>query len=139
MLTADNFDFSFSGLKTALRYQLQKDKDWQKRVDEYAYEFQEAVVEVLIGKTIKAGKTYQAKTVMLSGGVAASLRLRQGLERAVQDTLPQVRFLKPQLSYTTDNAAMIAVAGVFYAQDNIFTPLAKLSANPNLSLTLSVE
>ncbi|MHB8904132.1 MAG: tRNA (adenosine(37)-N6)-threonylcarbamoyltransferase complex transferase subunit TsaD, partial [Patescibacteria group bacterium] len=72
MLTSPNFNFSFSGLKTSLLYKLQKDKNWKKRQAEYCFAYQEAIIEILIKKTIKAARKYEAKTVMLSGGVSAN-------------------------------------------------------------------
>ncbi len=134
MLQSNDLDFSFSGLKTALRYQLEKDGNWHNRVNEYCYEFQEAVAEVLVSKTIKAAQQYQVKTIMLAGGVSANLRLRQVLEQQSKHILPQVHFLKPLLPYTTDNAAMIASAGVFYTQKQLFTSWQNLQANCNLSI-----
>ena len=68
MINSKNYDFSFSGLKTALLYELKKDENYKKRIPEYCHEFQQAVVDVLIHKTIKAAKDYKVKTVMLSGG-----------------------------------------------------------------------
>jgi N6-L-threonylcarbamoyladenine synthase len=113
MINDDNFDFSFSGLKTSLLYQVQKDADWKNKTSAYCAEFQQAVVDVLVAKTIKAAKKYKVKTVMLAGGVAANLALREQLGHAVNQELPQVKYNIPDLKYTTDNAAMIATAGYF--------------------------
>ena len=132
MLESKNFEFSFSGLKTALLYQLKKDHDWQKRIPEYAYEFQRAAVETLVGKTIRAGKTLPVKTVMLSGGVAANLVLREELK--AETTKLGLNFLMPELKYTTDNAAMIAAAGYFKAKRKEFTPWQKLGVRVNWGL-----
>lgn len=134
MIYSNDFDFSFSGLKTALLYGLQKDKDWKNRIPEYAAEFQAAVTEVLVFKTIKAAKALNCKTVMLAGGVAANLELRSRLEAAVKKNLPQAKFIMPELKYCTDNAAMIAAAGYFRAQRKDFTPWQKLKTQANLEL-----
>ncbi len=134
MLNSGNFNFSFSGLKTALLYALKKDSGWKKRVPEYAYEYQQAIVETLIAKTIKAGKKYGAKTVLLSGGVSANRALREQMEKAVADKLPGVKFGLPDLKYTTDNAVMIASAGYFLARKKRFIRWQDLRANPNLEL-----
>ena len=134
MMNKPGFNFSFSGLKTALLYELQKDKNWKKRISEYCHEFQQAVVDVLIYKTIKAAEQYKVKTVMLSGGVSANKALRLQLEQAVKDKLNYVSFLMPELKYTTDNAAMIATAGYFKAQRKKFTPWQKLKVDSNLEL-----
>jgi N6-L-threonylcarbamoyladenine synthase len=111
MKYSDNLDFSFSGLKTSLLYKLKKDKNWKKNINEYSYLYQEAIVDVLVSKTIKAAKKYQVKSVLLSGGVSANIKLRQELTKKAQDKHLQV-FIS-DLQYTTDNAAMIGVASIF--------------------------
>lgn len=121
MLASPGFDFSFSGLKTALLYQLKKDKDWRNRIPEYSQDFQQAIIDVLVGKTIKAAKKYDVKTVMLAGGVAANTELRKQLQNAVEQKLDNVKFNMPALEYTTDNAAMIATAGYFLAKNKKMT------------------
>jgi N6-L-threonylcarbamoyladenine synthase len=113
MLNSPDFDFSFSGLKTALLYQLQKDKNWRKRVPEYCYAYQEAIVDILKHKTLKAAIKYKAKTIMLAGGVSANKALRSGLAAMIQDKVPDSNFLVPAHEYTTDNAAMIAAAAAW--------------------------
>jgi N6-L-threonylcarbamoyladenine synthase len=132
MLNDKNFDFSFSGLKTALLYKIQKDKNWQNRVPEYCHEFERAVVETLVGKAVKAAKKYQVKTLMLAGGVSANLVLREEFQNAAAKL--GVACHIPPLEYTTDNAAMIAAAGYFRARAKNFTPWKKLKADSNLEL-----
>lgn len=134
MIKANNLDFSFSGLKTALLYELKKDKGWQKRIPAYAYEFQQAIIDVLISKTIKATQKYKAKTTMLTGGVSANLELRKQINENFKTKLPKVKFLIPDLKYTTDNAAMVATAGYFKAKRKDFTLWQKLKADCNLEL-----
>jgi N6-L-threonylcarbamoyladenine synthase len=134
MINSANFDFSFSGLKTALLYKLKKDKEWQKQIPEYATEFQQAIIDVLISKTIKAAKKFEAKTVMLTGGVSANLELRKQITEAMKIKMPNSEFLIPDLKYTTDNAVMVATAGYFKAQKKDFTPWTKLKTDPNLEL-----
>lgn len=132
MINSKDYDFSFSGLKTALLYELQKDKGYKKRISEYAHEFQQAVIDVLVKKTIKASREFKVKTIMLSGGVSANKELRIQLEQAVKDEGTQFRM--PDLAYTTDNAAMIATAGYFRARDKKFTTLDKLKVDSNKEL-----
>jgi N6-L-threonylcarbamoyladenine synthase len=134
MIRDKNFDFSFSGLKTALLYALQNDKSWKKRVPEYAAEFQAAVADVLVTKTIKAAKQLNCKNVMLSGGVAANLELRNRLKMAVEEKLDGAKLIIPDLKYCTDNAAMIAAAGYFRAKKKDFTPWRKLKTDANQEL-----
>lgn len=132
MLNSSDFDFSFSGLKTAIRYELEKDKDWRERIPEYCHEFQQAVVDVLIKKTIKAAIKQKARTVMLCGGVSANKELRRQLE--LEALRAGLRFAMPDLKYTTDNAVMIAAAGCFKAGRGEFTEWRKLGADCNLGL-----
>jgi N6-L-threonylcarbamoyladenine synthase len=111
MKYSNDLDFSFSGLKTSLLYRLKKDKKWKKNINQYCYLYQEAIIDVLINKTIKAAKKYKAKSILLSGGVSANIKLRAELTKKAQNKHLQV-FIS-DLQYTTDNAAMIAVACVF--------------------------
>lgn len=134
MINSKNFDFSFSGLKTALLYELQKDKNFKEYLPEYCFEFQQAIIDVLISKTIKAAKKFEVKSILLAGGVSANKKLRLQLEENINKKLSEVFFFKPKISYTTDNAAMIAAAGYFKARDKIYTDWKKLKVNPNLAL-----
>lgn len=134
MLSSPNFDFSFSGLKTSLFYQLKKDKNWKKRRSEYCFEFQQAIIEVLIGKTIRSAKKFQAKTVMLSGGVSANRELRAQMAEAVKKELPGVNFLIPAQEYTTDNAAMVAAAAAFQIRRRKPLDFSKLRVDSGLQL-----
>jgi N6-L-threonylcarbamoyladenine synthase len=121
MLNSSNFDFSFSGLKTALRYALEEDKNWKKRIPEYCYEYQQAIIDVLLHKTIKAAKKYNVKTVMLAGGVVANKELRRQFEERMKQDLPDTAYKIPDTLYTTDNAAMVATAGYYKAMAGKFT------------------
>lgn len=120
MLKANNFDFSFSGLKTALLYQLQKDKDWKNKIPQYCYSFQKAAIDVLVGKALRAAKKYPVKTIMLVGGVSANLELKKTFIKKInQDPdLKHLNFAAPSLKYSGDNATMIALNGVFHFLKN---------------------
>ncbi len=131
MMHSDNFDFSFSGLKTAIRYKIEKDENWKNRINEYCFEFQQAVIDVLVYKIIKAGKKFNVKTVMMAGGVSANKELRRQLEKNVKQELPGVYFSMPDLKYTTDNAAMIAAAGYFRLLKKDFTKWKNLKVDCN--------
>ena len=105
-----SWDFSFSGLKTAVLRTVRELED-QKRilpVDDLAASFQAAVVDVLLSKTMKAARTYKVKQVIVAGGVSANKALREAF-------LGQKEFPVsiPALSLCTDNAAMIATAGYY--------------------------
>ena len=111
MIGHKNYDFSFSGLKTAVLYKV---KDVKKiNVPEMCAEVQQSIIDVLIEKTIRAAKEYRTKTVILSGGVAANDELRKQLRDKLQETRDKVNFLVPPKILCTDNAAMIAAAGYF--------------------------
>ena len=99
-------DFSFSGLKTALFRLVETGK--VENTADAAASFQQAVVEVLVAKTIAAAREHRVKQILLAGGVAANRPLRQRLTEA--SPLP---VLVPKLSLCTDNAAMIAACGYF--------------------------
>lgn len=134
MLNAKNLDFSFSGLKTALLYQLQKDKSWKTRIPEYCFVYQQAIIDILVSKTIKAAQKYKAESVLLSGGVSANRELRESLKKAVEEKMIGVNFFVPEMIYTTDNATMIATAAAFKIKNKKTTPFNKLKVNPGLQL-----
>lgn len=106
MLHSSDFDFSFSGLKTAVLYYLRDNKKINK--NDICASFQSAAFEVLIKKTLRAAKTYKAKSVLLSGGVASSLALRAFFKKEVKKN--DLNFFAPGLKLNTDNAAMISAA-----------------------------
>jgi N6-L-threonylcarbamoyladenine synthase len=130
MLRSGDFNFSFSGLKTAVRYLLPTlSGDY---LADLCASFQEAVIEVLVRKTIAAAKSVAARTVTLSGGVSCNLRLRQEIERVAAAAGVELRLAAPAL--TTDNAAMIAYVAGERFRSGLFTSLRE-DADPNLSLT----
>lgn len=129
MINSGDFNFSFSGLKTAVLYTVKKQKKHDSKMTaDLAASFQQAVVDVLTIKTAKAAKKYQAKSIMLAGGVAANKLLRETLQQKAADL--GTNFYVPDIQYCTDNAAMIAVAGYFTPKQN----LNKIKINPNLEL-----
>jgi len=117
MINSEDYDFSFSGLKTAVLYDFKKRPSKVRKSKEYIQkicsEFQQAIVDVLVEKTIRAAKEYKAKSIILCGGVAANSLLRKELRCKVQDVRYKVNFLVPPKNLCTDNAAMIAMAGYF--------------------------
>lgn len=112
MLERDNYQFSFSGIKTAVRFFIEKARDTETlpEVADIAASFQEAVVDVLVGKTIRAAKAKNAKAITLTGGVAANRQLRESMRRAGEEFGAEVYY--PRIQLCTDNGAMIA--GVAY-------------------------
>jgi N6-L-threonylcarbamoyladenine synthase len=111
MINANNLDFSFSGLKTAVRYHVQDKKLKERDINNIAASFQEAAVDVLRDKSIKAVEKYKAKSLIIGGGVAANKKLRKELLIATDRI--GVQFYCPRMKYTGDNAAMIALASYF--------------------------
>jgi N6-L-threonylcarbamoyladenine synthase len=137
MLESPDFDFSFSGLKTAVLYAARDLKNKYKMeeiVPAMAFEIQEAIVDVLVAKTMKAAKKYNVKTVMLAGGVSANKRLRERFVAEIEKELPNTKYQIPDTKYCTDNAAMVAAAGYFHAAKKDFTPWQKLKVDPNWEL-----
>lgn len=114
MIHEEHFDFSFSGLKTAVRYFLERNADRLSDavfMNDVAASLETAIVDVLVEKTVRAAQKKKVKTVLLAGGVAANGYLRTRLREALQQRLPKVVFVEPIMKFCTDNAAMIAMAG----------------------------
>ncbi|MEK7066217.1 MAG: ROK family protein, partial [Patescibacteria group bacterium] len=117
-----DFDFSFSGLKTAVLYTIKKLPELTEEIKkEIAYEFEQAVVEVLAKKTKRAIEEYKPKTVIIGGGVIANKKIRETFQKFVGD-LPKTKLLIPHLKYSTDNATMIGIAGYFRWLDQSASP-----------------
>jgi N6-L-threonylcarbamoyladenine synthase len=111
MINSKNYDFSFSGLKTSVLYYLRDNHSTTKSLKlkaDVAASFQQAAIDVLIHKTIRAAKEYKVKSIMLAGGVAANKLLRKQL--SVISYQLSVNFFAPAMKFNTDNAAMIAAA-----------------------------
>ncbi|MDO4902655.1 MAG: tRNA (adenosine(37)-N6)-threonylcarbamoyltransferase complex transferase subunit TsaD [Limosilactobacillus sp.] len=109
----DNFDFSFSGLKSAFINTVHNADQRGEELDKYdlAASFQQSVVDVLAEKTIRALDEYPVKQLILAGGVAANHGLRSRLEHDMQKFHPEVGMLQAPLKLCGDNAAMIGAAG----------------------------
>ncbi|MFH1457304.1 MAG: tRNA (adenosine(37)-N6)-threonylcarbamoyltransferase complex transferase subunit TsaD [Patescibacteria group bacterium] len=136
MIQQRNFNFSFSGLKTAVLY-LIKDKKFKmtkQQVIDLCASFQQACIDVLVSKTLRAIKQYKPKSFLLGGGVAANPELRKQLKEKINIKFPKVKIFIPELRFTGDNAAMIAVSAYFKIKDKKKIDIKKLKANPNLSL-----
>ncbi len=151
MIRQKNYDFSFSGLKTAVFYLLKDIKqkspifsDRNKRgiiVQEICAEVQQAIIDVLIEKTMRAAIEYKAKTIILSGGVAANEELRNQFKlKIVNCKLPaspagrKIDFLVPPKNLCTDNGVMIAMTGYLNYKQGAKTDWRKIKADPNLQI-----
>ncbi|HSW48446.1 MAG TPA: tRNA (adenosine(37)-N6)-threonylcarbamoyltransferase complex transferase subunit TsaD [Candidatus Saccharimonadales bacterium] len=128
LIGSADFDFSFSGLKTAVLRETQSIGKLDKQtVNDLSYATQDAIVDVITKKTMKAALKYNAKSLLISGGVSANQSLCDRFK--VLCAQLSVKFFAPQKSLCTDNAAMIASAAYFNYKP---APLEKITADPEL-------
>ena len=133
MISTKDYDFSFSGLKTAVLYADRKIKNKTKKYKkEMAAEVQQAVIDVLIKKTMKAVKDFNAQSLILGGGVSANQELKKQFEDRIKKEMLNVKFFVPKSSLSTDNALMTAIAG-FYHRKNT-EDWKNIEANGNLRI-----
>lgn len=130
----NNFEFSFSGLKSAVLNYLhtQEQRGETYSPEDVAASFQKTVVETLVEKTVNAAELSGLRTVVLAGGVAANHGLTQAMETACKEK--EYTFYKPEPILCTDNGAMIGCRAYYMAQDGRFADMT-LNAKPALSLT----
>lgn len=114
MIDEDSYDFSFSGLKSAVNNMIyhMKRKEEVVNVEDMCTSFQASVVDVLVSKLKKAATDFDVKQVLICGGVAAN----KGLRNRVFETLKDKEIIIPSMQYCTDNAAMIGVAAYYTYQ-----------------------
>jgi N6-L-threonylcarbamoyladenine synthase len=130
LIGSNDFDFSFSGLKTAVLREIQRQAELSnERISNICYSLQEAIFDVLIKKTLKAANEYNAKSILLGGGVTANQTLRKRFESEIINQKSVIKLFVPTKNLCTDNAAMIAAAAYFNNQQ---TDWRKISANPEL-------
>jgi len=152
MLDQKNYDMSFAGLKTALLYKIKggHKADWKPdhqsggsngktvkigtftrpdNAEDLAAGFQSAVIDCLVGKTMRAVREFKARSVILCGGVAANDALRSTMKRNAEES--SAMFFAPSMKFNTDNAAMIASASYMEISSGIKR---KISANGNLGI-----
>jgi len=136
MMSQKNYDFSFSGLKTAVLYlvkQLTINNEQltinQKR--EICAESQQAIIDILIFKTLKVAKNFKVKSIILGGGVAANSELRKQFGEKIKKEIPNTKYLIPDAKYCTDNGVMIAIAAYFNQKNNNWE---KIEVNANLRI-----
>ncbi|MBI2037551.1 MAG: tRNA (adenosine(37)-N6)-threonylcarbamoyltransferase complex transferase subunit TsaD [Candidatus Magasanikbacteria bacterium] len=133
MIDSKDYNFSFSGLKTSALYWLRDNKN-SLNINDFCASFEQAIIDVLVSKTMKAAKEYKPKTIILGGGVSANPKLRQTLQEEINKNLPDTDFQIPQMKYAMDNGAMIAVAGYHHAKQKDYTSWKKIKADPNWRL-----
>lgn len=150
LINSKDYNFSFSGLKTAVLYKFQnifqsnksqnnqnvqgsrsKVQDVSFKIQDVCASFQQAVVDVLTAKTLRAAKEYNIKTVCLVGGVAANTHLRNSLKNKISEMENPPQFLVPEKKYCVDNAAMVGVAGIYHARFQKITSRLRSRKNNN--------
>ncbi len=126
----DSLDFSFSGLKTAVKFFLDKSKN-KFSIEDIAASFQEAVVDAILIRVRRAIKKTGQKKLVLGGGVSANSRLREKLINLSREL--DFKLYLPSLKMCTDNGAMIGIIGYYYYKKEKFSSLL-LDVNSSLSL-----
>lgn len=135
-LEEGSYDFSFSGLKSAVINTVHNAEQRGETIvpEDLAASFQESVIDVLVTKTERAVEEYQVKQLLLAGGVAANKGLRASLEKRFGDKA-EIKLIIPPFTLCTDNAAMIGAAGSVLFEKGQFAGL-DLNANPGLDITI---
>lgn len=130
MLHSADFDFSFSGLKTAVLRQVQELGTLDEQtISDIALDTENAIVDILIKKTLKAAEKYTVKSILLGGGVAANTKLQTELKLKIENCKLKIALHIPPPFLCTDNAAMIGAAAIY---NNTEVSWKDLSANPQL-------
>lgn len=130
MINTKDFDFSFSGLKTAVLYTVKKIAKLTPQIKkEIALEFENAVTEVLISKTFKAIKTFEAKNLIIGGGVSANKYIRSTFAEKLKQELPKTNLYLPLNTFSTDNSLMIGVVAYFQSQSKKIKKVNKAEGN----------
>jgi N6-L-threonylcarbamoyladenine synthase len=137
MIKQKNYDFSFAGLKTAVLYDFLKRPEKIRKSKEYkilvAKEVQQAVIDVLISKTLRAAKEFKAKSIILGGGVVANEELRRQFLQNCKSQMANCKLIFPPKELCTDNGLMIAVAG-YFNKEKATKDFDKIGAEPNLKI-----
>jgi len=136
MIYQRNYDFSFAGLKTAVLYDFKKRplkiRESREYLIEMCQEIQQAIIDVLNHKILKATKEFRAKSIILGGGVAANKELRKQFKSNVKSQRLNVKFLVPPKIFCLDNAAMVAITTFFHKKEKFDLP--EIKANANLKI-----
>ena len=129
MIKSNDFNFSFSGLKTHVINTIQKLELTDENVNNISYELQNAIVDTLIKKSIKASKELIVNNIVITGGVSANKKLRKEFS-----LIKECKAYFPDVKFSTDNGAMIAYAGFLKSKSLEIKENYKIKPNPSLSL-----
>lgn len=135
MIDSPDYDFSFSGLKTAVRYHVADRVPTGRALADLAASFEEAVVDVVVTKAVRAARHYRVRGVALGGGVSANKRLRSVLRRRIRSEIGPIDVFQPPMRFTGDNATMIALVTALRYAKPPQSQWRSLTANPSLALT----
>lgn len=114
LIGSDDFDFSFSGLKAAVFREIKSLKTLDDQtIADISFAVQEAIIEVLVNKTLKAAQKYKVKSILLGGGVSANSKLREKFQSSIVNRKSSFKLFVSTKSLCTDNAAMIASAAFY--------------------------
>jgi N6-L-threonylcarbamoyladenine synthase len=142
MIQNKSFDFSFSGLKTAVLYHWLKQPKEIKESLEYksalAKEIQQAVIEVLVKKTLRAAKIFPVKSIIVAGGVSANQELRKSFIQEAKKLKEKIKILFPPKKLSTDNAIMVSLLG-FLKKNQRIKDFNKIKALANLKITEKIK
>jgi len=137
MISHKNYDFSFSGLKTAVLYDFKNRSSKIKKSKTYikamCFEIQQAIIDVLIYKTLKAAKNFRIKNIILGGGVSANKELRNQFKEKFNKEIPESKLYIPDYEFSTDNGTMIAMTAKYHLKEALDTK-EKIEANGNLRI-----
>ncbi len=135
MIDSPNFDFSFSGLKTAVRYAIQDKTLTDTERASVAQEFEDAVTEVLLKKAERAIREHGINTLIVGGGVSANTYIREQFALHFSKEYPEVTVYFPPYHLSTDNSVMIALAGYAHAKNALtYMQFSEIKADGNLSI-----
>ena len=137
MIHENTYDFSFAGLKTAVQRHIEAHPLQSLDREKIAREFEDAVTDVLIYKTLRAVEEFGVSTVVMGGGVSANKHIREELRSKLRAASCELLVCPPE--YSTDNGLMIALAGYFHAAKNEFTAPEHLVAKGDLAISSTMS
>ena len=131
MINSGDYNFSFSGLKTHVKNTIEKVELTDKVISQISLDFENAILDVLIKKTLEAAEEFKIKNIVIVGGVSANKKLRFRFQNEKDSS---INIFFPDMQFSTDNGAMIAYLGWIKSQSNKNT---NLNINPKPSLNIN--